>query len=147
MRTAFRINGLILSNRIKKNISVKLEQYVYKWRIFKLKIRSIDYKPYLKNPFLILAVIWRGYNSWIDNSTDGIKDLGLLIKISILSLASLFLFPIFGWGVNSNGEIGDLLAGFYALVLIALVFLWFGYLPFLVVRLVIYYYKRLTKNK
>lgn len=114
----------------------------------RFKIKSEDSKPYLKNPLKIIGLIWHLYNVPFDRQLSDIKDLNILVKMSLLALLVAGML-IGATGANKDGQQlpGIYVSAFGLIVLLILAIFWLGYLPFMIVRILIFYYKMFFGKK
>ena len=93
-----------------------------------------------KNPLKIIGWLWHMYNAPFDNRLGDIKDLSIMVKITVLVLCLLVLLIVIDQDAASG--VGNVAAGISAVFLVLLTFFWIGYIPFLAVRIVKFYLKK-----
>lgn len=91
----------------------------------------------------IISFPWRKYNSFFDNGSRGIWGLSPVLKYTLLYFLLFFIPLIFGWvKLYENNSTTNIFVGIYVLGLMLIAFIWFVYLPILLVILVYRFIKK-----
>jgi len=91
----------------------------------------------------ILSFPWRKYNNFFDNGSRGIWGLSPVLKYTLLYFLLFFVPLIFGWvKLYEENSTTNTFVGIYVLGLMVIAFIWFVYLPILLVILVYRFMKK-----